>query len=338
MARLVDLPRAVVKVGPVTFLMRLWKEIGDDHVFVYASALAYSWILAVFPLFIFLLTLVSILPAASVEGSVENIRVFLEAAFPDKAVSAIWGNIEPQVKQAMANRSGNWVSLALILPLVLTLWAASGGVTATMAALDKCYDVENTRSFLKGRPLAMLLTLMVCTLVCIVLALWPLGSVVRSWIIDHDIPYVEQQVVLIYDITRYTLGGLAAFLILGVLYHFGPHVKQTFVVFSPGAVFCAGCCVGLGWAFRQYLAFVGDASYGKTYGSLAGVAILLLIFYLYAVFLLVGAEINAEVDQITTGAKPGTRDLRSEQKRMYGEMKLTKDKKPPEVPADGKAS
>jgi membrane protein len=311
----------VYKVGPITFVTRLWKEIGDDHVFVYASALAYSWILAVFPLFIFLLTLVSMLPASSVEGSVENIRVFLEAAFPERAVAAIWVNIEPQVTKAMSAPSRSWVGLGLLLPLALTLWAASGGVTATMAALDKCYDVENTRSFLKSRGLAMLLTIMVCGLVCVVLALWPLGAVVRSWIIDHDIPYVEQQVVLVFDITRYSLGAAAAFLILSVLYHFGPHVKQKFVLFSPGAVFCAVCCVALGWAFRQYLAYVGDASYGKTYGSLAGVAILLLIFYLYAVFLLMGAEINAETDQILTGVAPGTRDMRGEQKRVYGEIK-----------------
>jgi membrane protein len=92
------------------------------------------------------------------------------------------------------------------------------------------------------------------------------------------------------------------FAVLAIIYHFGPNYKQKFVAVTPGAVFSVAVWLMLGVGFRLYLSKLGGAAtYNRTYGALAGAAILLLFFYIDALVLLIGAEINSEIDFALTG-------------------------------------
>jgi hypothetical protein len=113
---------------------------------------------------------------------------------------------------------------------------------------------------------------------------------------------------ILWQITRYALGIGLLLLTVQIVYNFGISIKQRIRWVTPGAVFSIVVWLTLGALFRIYVDKFGK--YNETYGTVGGVAILLLFFYLDAVVLLVGAEINSEIDFISLGVEPGSRDFR----------------------------
>ncbi len=304
MATLGDAKRVIFKIGPIELARRVWREINDDHLFVFGSALAYSWLFAFFPLFVFLLSLVSYLPAGSIDETRGHIQTFLTAILPNETADVVWTTIQSRLTTGVDRPLFGMLSISL----VLALWASSGGITATMSALDKCYEVEKGRSWLHRRPMAVGLTLMVVALVLTVLAMLPFGAVVRQWMLINLDDLITVWAVPLYDVVRWSIGIAAAFLMLSVIYHFGPSIKHRWVVFSPGAVFCFAAWIFLALGVKVFL----SANKGNfvNYGVLAHAVVLLLVFYLDAVVLLIGAEINSEIDFEALGVPRGARDFR----------------------------
>jgi uncharacterized BrkB/YihY/UPF0761 family membrane protein len=100
--------------------------------------------------------------------------------------------------------------------------------------------------------------------------------------------------IILWQVFRYALAALFLFWVVALVFHFGPNVKQKFRLLSPGSVFTVGTWSLLAVTFRTYVDSYG--SYDKTYGAVGGVIILLFFFYIDALVLLIGAEINAEID------------------------------------------
>jgi membrane protein len=354
MARLRDVPSVLRQCGPWSFLKRLNKEIGEDNLMTWASALAYSWLFAIFPFFVFLLTLI---PLLKVEWRVEAKKQieFAVNQLPDDARETVRSYIEPKLDQVLFQQKSG----IRLIGLLVTVWAASGGMAATMAALDKCYDVPETRPIWVHRPIAVGLTVLVGSLILVVIVLLPIGTIVTNKLtqgterllrmtpasrpatrevaatrpadFSATAPAATQQAssrpallagpvvkpaefqlwLVIWQVARY---GLALMLMLGivaVIYHFGPNVRQRWKFITPGSVFTVGVWLALGVAFRVYVDKFGK--YGETYGAVGGVIILLFFFYLDALVLLVGAEINSEVDciarEMTGKPEPETKEL-----------------------------
>ena len=108
------------------------------------------------------------------------------------------------------------------------------------------------------------------------------------------------------NILRYTVALALLFCITGVIYYIGPNLKHKFHLLTPGAVFSVAVWLILGAVFRLYInKFGGEQSYSKTYGTVAGLVILLLFFYIDALVLLIGAEINSEIDFAVAGLASG---------------------------------
>src|SRR5207302_2564230 len=125
--------------------------------------------------------------------------------------------------------------------------------------------------------------------------LLPIGTTVREWVVSHAlIPKQLYPLLIVFDVVRWILALAFLFSVLALVYHKGPSVKHRFTWISPGAVFSVVVWVLLGIGFRIYMDRVGERSYDRTYGTLGGVAILLLFFYIDALVLLIGAEINSE--------------------------------------------
>ena len=105
---------------------------------------------------------------------------------------------------------------------------------------------------------------------------------------------------------RWGLGILALLSALALVYRFGPSVKTRLKLFSPGALFAVAMWVLTAFGFRFYIETLGAVdNYARTYGAVGGVAILMLLFYIDALFLLIGAEVNAEIDLIKLGLRSG---------------------------------
>jgi len=311
MSKISDIKIALDKVGLWGMLKRIWKEIGDDDLFTRASALAYSWLFALFPFLLFLLSMIPFLPETWKQSAKHETAVFLYNNLPMEAANPIWENLWPRIDRLLQTPIKGLIGIGIIL----TLWGASGGINATMAALDRCYDVQKSRPIYKQRPLALGLTVCVALLVILVLVLIPIGTLVTAWVTAKGDFVIAKlgidgktgvMMLVLWQITRYFLALLLLFAILSILYHFGPNIRRRFRFITPGAIFCVLGWLGLGYVFNLYVTKLGGSgSYTETYGSVAGVAILLLIFYLDALILLIGAEINAEIDAVVHGASIG---------------------------------
>ena len=339
MARLRDLPRAIRGMGFIPFCKKVWFEISDDNLWTWASALAYSWLFAIFPFF---LVLLSLIPMLKYEWRLEAKNQINEAInqLPHDAKVTISKYIEPKLDRLMFEKSPA-ITIIWIVGLGATLWAASGGMAMTMSAMDRCYDVERARPFYRQRPLAVALTLIVATCIIVVVVLIPVGTMVKNYLTQgteklllqatkigkpaqpHETPndikeqtqttmpattqatvavasqMVEQPGkfavwIVLWQVARYGLSLLLIFWVVALVYHFGPNVRQRFRILTPGAVFTVAMWLLMGAVFRIYVDRWGK--YGETYGAVGGVIILLFLFYMDALILLIGAEINSEVD------------------------------------------
>src|SRR5689334_16416640 len=177
MARLSDVPVVLRRIGFLTFIRRVWQEMNDDSLYTWGAALAYSWLFAIFPFLIFLLTLVPRLPQPVINEAYIRIPVFLYDYFPVNAAYTLWENIERVLWEPPTG--------LFSIGLLVTIWAASGGVNMTMTALDRCYEVERGRSFFGRRLVAIAITIVVATLILAVLMLIPVGNLVTAYVVEH---------------------------------------------------------------------------------------------------------------------------------------------------------
>jgi membrane protein len=314
MARLSDVPTVLRRVGFLTFLRRVWQEMNEDSLYTWGAALAYSWLFAIFPFLIFLLTLIPRLPQPVINEAYIRIPVFLYDWFPVNAAYTLWENIERVLWEPPVG--------LFSIGLLVTIWAASGGVNMTMTALDRCYEVDRGRSFLKRRFIAIFITIVVATLILLVLVLIPIGNLLTKhlaqWNDQHH--YLPQWAFFTLNVARYLLAGVLMFTVVAIMYYFGISVKQKWRVFSPGAIFTIAVWILLGFAFRWYVNVFGKETYNRTYGTVGGVAVLLLFFYLDALVLMIGAEINSEIDYEILGVERGCRDFTSPRQPMFVEQ------------------
>jgi membrane protein len=306
MARLRDVPHVFRSVGPIRFVKRVWKQGSEDQLMGWAAALAYSWLFAVFPFFIFLMTLIPLIPIEK-KKTISTELHGLVHWLPKEAADTLWSNIGPKLEEVLNGPTGvTWIR---VTGLVLALWSASSGMAATMNALDRCYELKTGRSWFRQRALAALLTVVIATLILMIVLLLPIGGIAKRWVISRNwYGFSETSPTIIaFDIARWALAGLLMLATLSVLYHWGPAIRQRFRALTPGAVFSLCVWVILGIAFKIYLAKF--AQYNKTYGTVGGAAVLLLMFYVDAAVLLWGAELNSEIDFEVLKVKRGERNF-----------------------------
>jgi membrane protein len=184
MARLRDVPVVVRRIGFWRLVARVWREVGEDHLFAFAAALAYAWLFALFPFIVFLLHVISTLPQRHIDVTTEGIHLFLKRSLPDSAAKTLEGSVDATLEKIKNNPNGGVLSLSL----VVALWAASGGVNVTMYVMEKCYELDRTaafRAFHKRRPMAVGLTAGVVALVMAIVLLLPVGAAVRAWLVQY---------------------------------------------------------------------------------------------------------------------------------------------------------
>jgi membrane protein len=296
MASLGDVGPVLRSCGTWVFLKRVWQQMNEDGMFVWAAALAYSWLFAVFPFLILLLTLVPYLPA-STKGSARR----AVAGFVTQMLGKEAPTINDNIARVMSRPQRGWMAIGL----VVSIWVASGGMSMTMAALDKCYDIKKGRPYYKQRALAIAITLGVTVCVLAMTILLPLGAAVEAWCVHQQL--LTRPLMMLFDIARYSLSLVLALFLLAIIYYFGPAIRQKFQWLSPGALFCAAVWVVLDLGCRFYVDRY--ARYDQTYGTVGGAAILLLFFYIDGLVLLIGAEINSELDFERLGVPQGSTDF-----------------------------
>ena len=257
-----------------TILKHLYEKIKEDEITGLAAQLAYYFLLSIFPLLIFTITLLPYFPVTT-----QDIISMLEAYVPSESVKLL----ESSLSTVMENRNGGLLSFGILA----TIWSASNGINAIIRALNHAYDVEESRSFIVSRALALVLTVAMIIVLVVSLLLPIFGKMILGVVFD----FLGFEPSFMYTLLRWTISIAVTTFVFTMLYWLGPDVKLPIKWAWPGALFSS-----IGWALSS-LAFSfyvnSFANFSSTYGSLGGLIVLMLWFYISGLVIIVGGEINA---------------------------------------------
>ncbi len=276
-------------------LRRVGGQIGKDNLSLVAAGASFYGMLALFPA---LASLVSIYGLISSPEQAQQQMQMLENVLPQQA-----GQLIGQQMQRIASGSGTALSLGLVFGFVLTLWSSSAGVKSLMTAMNIVYGQPEKRSFIEFNRMALLLTF--ALLVFVVIALLAIGFVPAA-VAGFDLNGAVGRLV---NWLRWPLLAAASVGILSVLYRYSPcRARPEWRWVAWGALVATAVWLAGSAGFSWYVANFGN--YNATYGSVAAVAVLMLWFWLSAFIVLLGGELNAEMehqtrlDSTTGGAEP----------------------------------
>jgi membrane protein len=277
------------------FLWRVWARAEEDEIFGRAAQLSYYFLLALFPLLLFLLTLFGYMNGAGSHLR-HKLITYLGNVMPDSALQLVVVTID-QVTEA---RGGGKLSFGLLA----ALWAASSGLNALAQALNAAYDVPETRPWWKVRLISIGLTVAIAVLILsallIVLYGGRFGVFLAAFVNEGDAFHVA------WKILQWPIALAFIFFAFSLIYQFAPNVsarrrgrhlpaddlRRRWL--SPGVVVAIILWLLVSLGFRLYLHFFN--SYSATYGSLGALIVLMLWFYLTGAAILLGAEINCELE------------------------------------------
>ncbi len=270
--------------GIRTALIRTYHEIDQHHDFQMAAALAYYFVLSLFPSLILLSAVVAYLPLPDLFNQAIN----LMARFvpPDSM-----GLVKKVLADVISPNRETFLSLGVLG----TLWAASGGFNACIEALNEAYDVEETRPFWKTRLLSLGLALVIGTLLLLALAVMIVGPRFGEWLAAKV--HLSQVFVWAWPYIHWTLSVAFTVLAVEALYYLAPNVKQRFLATLPGAVVAVSAWIGLSYLLGIY--FRSFANFNKTYGTLGAAVALMVWLYWTSFAIIVGAELNAELATVS---------------------------------------
>jgi membrane protein len=265
---------------------RTFTEFSEDNLSDSAAALTYYGVLAVFPALIALVSVVGLV--GNPHTIINDATKVVSSLGSGSAVKALKGPIDGLVA---AKRSAG---ILLIVGIVGALWSASGYVGGFMRASNTIYEVEEGRSFIKLRPLQMLVTLLLVILQVIVLAALvltgPLAKIVGSAV------GLGSTALTVWDIAKWPVLVVIVLVMIAVLYYSSPNARLGgFKRVFPGAAVAMIVWLVASAAFAFYIANFG--SYNKTYGTLGGMISFLVWLWITNVAVLFGAEFNAESER-----------------------------------------
>ena len=241
-----------------------------------AAQLAYFFLLSLFPLLIFIVTL---LPYLNLDEA--QVFRFLENYAPQD----VYILIEDTVSDILLTRNGGLLSIGIIG----TIWSASNGMNAIVKSLNRSYNLDETRPFFIVRGLSVVFTLIMIVLFAVMLVLPVFGQQIGTILFSYF--GFEEGFVKLWNSLRWTITPLIMLIVLTGLYWIVPNQKLFLRSVFPGAVFAT-----LGWiivslGFSYYVSNFGN--YSSTYGSIGGIIVLMLWLYISGIVLLVGGQINA---------------------------------------------
>jgi membrane protein len=282
---------------PITWpelLKRTYAEVVADNCLGLAAQLAYYFFLALFPALLFLVAVASFFPIANV---VDSITATLARVAPYEALKLI----QDQIIKISQDKNGGLLTIGMIG----TIWSTSSGVNAIIDTLNQAYDIQEGRPWWKVKMIALGLTVALAIFIVLSFGLILVGPTlaekVAVWM--HLGPVFEWTWKILQWPVVFALVALA----IALIYYYAPDAEQDWIWITPGSVVATVLWVAISLAFKFYVAHFG--SYNATYGTIGGIIILLTWMYVSSLAILVGAEINAEIEHSSPyGKEPGEKE------------------------------
>ena len=264
------------------FFSYLIYRIGKDDAAGLAAQMTYHFVLALFPMLIFLLTLLGQFINVSAAQINQKVNQYITDGSIAHTISKI-------IEGISKNSSGGILSIGLIL----AIWSASNGMSAIINSFNVAYDVEDARNGIVLKLLSVLYTLVLGAVFVVAVVLITLGPVINKFLFG---PLgLDQQIEWIFNVVRIVIPLIIIFIIYTVLYSVAPYVKTKLRSVLPGALFTSVIWLLGSFLFSWYIS--NFSNYNKTYGSLASIIILILWLYITSFIIIIGAEINAIIHQ-----------------------------------------
>lgn len=267
---------------PLQLVKRVYHEFDDDEVLTRSAALAYYFVSALFPMIFFLMAMLGLFARShDLQSSLLN---YTARFMPADAYRLVQKTL-----QEVANNSSG---LKLAFGLSLALWSGSGGVASIMDALNRCYHVKDARPWWKQRLISIGLTASISALTVVALAIVLYGGAIADFVGSHV--GLSNVTVMAWHIAQWPIALFFIVMSFAILYYWGPDTEQKWQWITPGSVVGVLAWIGASLLFRVYLHFFN--SYSKTYGSLGAAIVLLLWLYISGMAIMVGGEINSEIE------------------------------------------
>ncbi|MFK4295247.1 membrane protein [Arthrobacter sp. GAS37] len=280
-----DRPTDIAKPTWTYIVKRTFREFGKDQCPDAAAGLTYYAVLSLFPALLALVSLLGIFGQAG--KSTSALLDLIQGIAPGPTIDTIRQPIEELTTSTSAG-------FALVLGLVAALWSASGYVGAFSRAMNRVYEVDEGRGFIKLRATMLGVTVFAVMLVALIAGMLVLSGPVadaagRAVNLGGDL-------LTVWSIVKWPVVILLVVLIIAVLYYATPNVKQPrFRWMSIGSFIALLAFILASLGFGFYVA--NFSNYNKTYGAIGGAIVMLLWLWILNMSLLFGAEFDAEMER-----------------------------------------
>ena len=264
---------------------RVWGELSEDSILGWSAQLSFYFLLSIFPTLFFLLVLSGYFLGQGTQTR-ERLIGYLGALAPESSARLV----NTVMRQITHGASGS----KLVWTLLVAIWAGSSGMTAITSALNVAYDVEETRPWWKARLVAIGLMLALVLLMSSALAFLLYGGKLGGFVASYF--GLGSAFSVGWTILRWPLVLAFILLAFNLLYLYAPNLKHRgWHWLMPGTVVGVGLWLLVSFGFDFYLSYFN--TYDLTYGSLGKVVVLLLWLYLTGIAILVGGEVNSEIER-----------------------------------------
>ena len=266
-------------------LKDLYARFTNDDLLSVGAQVTYFLLLSLPPFLIFLITLLTFTPIVDFQSNIDIIATLMPAN--------VYEILREIINQTIANRSGTLLSFGIIF----ALWSSAHGVAYLIRGINRAYDQEETRPFLKLKAVSLVITLELIFVIIFSMILIVFGGILGTQFF-HFLGFSEI-FLKIWSYLRLIIALIAIILVFVSLYYSAPNRRMGFSEILPGAIIASISWVIISLAFSFYANNLGN--YTAVYGSLGGIFALLTWIYLSSIIFLLGAEINASLIFSKTG-------------------------------------
>jgi membrane protein len=298
---------------------RTVRETRNDNVLGLAAQLAYYFLLALVPAIVSVAAFASFFPSTMVQNALDSMGRFAPATLVEI------------IGEQLQNVSGGGNGGLFTVGLLIAIWSSSAAIVSICDALNRAYDIEEARPWWKVRLTAIALTIGTALFVVLSFVLVMIGPTMAESIATRM--GLGAAFAMTWKILQWPVVFALIAIAIGLLNYFGPDAEQDWEWITPGAVLATALWLIASLGFKFYVTSFAD--YNETYGSLGGVIMLMLWFYITALAILVGAEMNAEIEHASPHGKDAGEKVPGKKKKLGAAAARANEERktaPPPVP------